>query len=160
GRQRRSRQAAGPAEGCRRSPARSCSSSGGPGGPRRRDGHPRCRSPRLRVFRAHDRSSSRSQCIVLNVLSRIVPILVLSGTFAGCGTESSGGPNSVIAAFYPLAYAAERIGGPSFNVENLTPPGSEPHDLELTPQEVAAIQNARVVLYLSHGFQPAVSKAV
>jgi zinc transport system substrate-binding protein len=66
----------------------------------------------------------------------------------------------VVAAFYPLAYAAERIGGPSFNVRNLTPPGSEPHDLELTPQEVAAIQDAGIVLYLSHGFQPAVSKAV
>jgi zinc transport system substrate-binding protein len=84
----------------------------------------------------------------------------LAGILAGCGTGSSGGPNSVVAAFYPLAYAAERIGGPSFDVQNLTPPGSEPHDLELTPQEVAAIQDAGVVLYLSHGFQPAVSKAV
>ena len=94
------------------------------------------------------------------MLSRIVLILVSTGTLAGCGTGSSGGPNSVVAAFYPLAYAAERIGGPSFNVKNLTPPGSEPHDLELTPQEVAAIQDASVVLYLSHGFQPAVSKAI
>ena len=112
------------------------------------------------MFRAHDWSSSRSQCIVLTVISRIVLILVLTGILAGCGTGSSGGPKSVVAAFYPLAYAAERIGGPSFNVKNLTPPGSEPHDLELTPQEVAAIQDASVVLYLSHGFQPAVSKAV
>jgi len=94
------------------------------------------------------------------VISRIVLILVFTGILAGCGTGSSGGPNSVVAAFYPLAYAAERIGGPSFNVQNLTPPGSEPHDLELTPQEVAAIQDASVVLYLSHGFQPAVSKTV
>ena len=66
----------------------------------------------------------------------------------------------MVAAFYPLAYAAERIGGPSFHVENLTPPGAEPHDLELTPREVGGIVNASVVLYLSHGFQPAVSKAV
>jgi zinc transport system substrate-binding protein len=94
------------------------------------------------------------------VISRIVLILVLAGILAGCGAGSPGGPNSVVAAFYPLAYAAERIGGPSFNVQNLTPPGSEPHDLELTPQEVAAIQDAGIVLYLSHGFQPAVSKAV
>ena len=65
-----------------------------------------------------------------------------------------------MAAFYPLAYAAERIGGPAFDVQNLTPPGAEPHDLELTPREVARIQEASVVLYLSHGFQPAVSKAV
>ncbi len=67
---------------------------------------------------------------------------------------------SVVAAFNPLAYAAERIGGPAFDVRNLTPPGAEPHDLELTPREVARIQDASVVLYLSHGFQPAVSKAV
>jgi zinc transport system substrate-binding protein len=66
----------------------------------------------------------------------------------------------VVAAFYPLAYAAERIGGPAFDVQNLTPPGAEPHDLELTPREVARIEEASVVLYLSHGFQPAVTKAV
>jgi zinc transport system substrate-binding protein len=49
---------------------------------------------------------------------------------------------------------------PSAKVENLTPPGAEPHDLELTPQAVARIERAAVVLYLSHGFQPAVSDAV
>jgi len=100
------------------------------------------------------------QCIVRNVISRIVLILVLAGILAGCGTASSGGGKSVVAAFYPLAFAAERLGGPGFEVTNLTPPGAEPHDLELTPQEVARIQTASVVLYLSHGFQPAVSKAV
>jgi zinc transport system substrate-binding protein len=94
------------------------------------------------------------------VISRIVLILVSAFLLAGCGAGDSGGKHSVVAAFYPLAYAAERIGGPSFHVENLTPPGAEPHDLELTPREVGRIVNASVVLYLSHGFQPAVSKAV
>ncbi len=94
------------------------------------------------------------------MISRIVLILVSALLLAGCGTGGSGGKNSVVAAFYPLAYAAERIGGPSFHVENLTPPGAEPHDLELTPREVGRIVNASVVLYLSHGFQPAVNKAV
>jgi zinc transport system substrate-binding protein len=69
------------------------------------------------------------------------------------------GKRSVVAAFYPLAYAAGRIGGSAVHVTNLTPPGAEPHDLELTPREVARIEQADVVLYLSHGFQPAVSKA-
>jgi zinc transport system substrate-binding protein len=94
------------------------------------------------------------------VISRIVLILVSALLLAGCGAGGSGGKNSVVAAFYPLSYAAERIGGPGFHVENLTPPGAEPHDLELTPREVGRIVNASVVLYLSHGFQPAVSKAV
>jgi zinc transport system substrate-binding protein len=65
-----------------------------------------------------------------------------------------------VAAFYPLAYAAQRIGGRTVDVANLTPPGAEPHDVELTPKTVARIVRADVVLYLGHGFQPAVSKAV
>lgn len=94
------------------------------------------------------------------MISRIVLILVSVGFLAGCGSGGSSAKNAVLAAFYPLAYAAERIGGSTYDVQNLTPPGAEPHDLELTPQEVGRIVNASVVLYLSHGFQPAVSKAV
>jgi zinc transport system substrate-binding protein len=71
-----------------------------------------------------------------------------------------GGKRTVVAAFYPLAFAAERIGGPRFHVDDLTPPGAEPHDLELTPRAVGRIESAGIVLYLGHGFQPAVSKAV
>ena len=95
-----------------------------------------------------------------NVISRIVLILALGGLLAGCGSGGSTGRTSVVAAFYPLAFAAERIGGSDYDLENLTPPGAEPHDLELTPREVGRIVNADVVLYLSHGFQPAVSKAL
>src|SRR4051812_29173976 len=80
---------------------------------------------------------------------------------AGCGaTSRDSGRRSVVAAFYPLAFAAERIGGEAVDVRNLTPPGAEPHDVELSPREVGAIQRADVVLYLSHGFQPSVEDAV
>jgi zinc transport system substrate-binding protein len=77
---------------------------------------------------------------------------------AGCGT-TAGPKNAVVAAFYPLAYAAQ-VMSPTARVENLTPPGAEPHDLELAPRAVGRIEQAAVVLYLSHGFQPAVSEAV
>jgi zinc transport system substrate-binding protein len=93
------------------------------------------------------------------VIVRIILVFGLVTVLAGCGGVN-GDRRTVVAAFYPLAYAAEQIGGPTFDVHNLTPPGAEPHDLELTPREVARIQQAGVVLYLSHGFQPAVSKAV
>jgi zinc transport system substrate-binding protein len=81
---------------------------------------------------------------------------------AGCGSglPRSGGQKKVVAAFYPLAFAAERIGEGEVSVTNLTPPGSEPHDIELTPREVGRIQSADIVLYLSHGFQPAVEQAL
>jgi zinc transport system substrate-binding protein len=99
------------------------------------------------------------------VISRIVLILVAPvaaclGAGCGAGVGSSGGRETVVAAFYPLAYAAGRIGGNAIDVENLTPSGAEPHDLELTPRAVGELQQADVVLYLGHGFQPAVSDAV
>jgi zinc transport system substrate-binding protein len=79
---------------------------------------------------------------------------------AGCGGASGAkGRETVVAAFYPLAFAAERVGGTGVDVKNLTPPGTEPHDIELTPREVAGVQKADVVLYLTHGFQPAVEQA-
>jgi zinc transport system substrate-binding protein len=92
--------------------------------------------------------------------TKIVLIIAIASLAAGCGGTSGGSDTtSVVAAFYPLAFAAERVGGPSADVENLTPPGSEPHDFELSPKAVARIQQADVVLYLGHGFQPAVSSA-
>ncbi len=75
------------------------------------------------------------------------------------GTSSAVGKVAVTAAFYPLAFVAEQIGASGVSVTNLTPPGAEPHDLELRPSDVVAIRSARVILYL-HGLQPAVDDAV
>jgi zinc transport system substrate-binding protein len=66
----------------------------------------------------------------------------------------------VVAAFYPLAYAAEQIGGPKVDVTNLTPPGTEPHDVELSARDVERVRSADVVLYVGSGFQPALEDAL
>ena len=73
---------------------------------------------------------------------------------------ADGGRLSIVTSFYPLAFAAGRIGGDCVEVTDLTPPGVEPHDLELTPDGVAAIASADVVLYLGGGFQPGVDDAI
>ena len=80
----------------------------------------------------------------------------------GCGEEERGGEGRVrvVAAFYPLAYAAERVGGEAVEVVDLTPPGAEPHDLELSARDVERVRSADLVLYLGGGFQPAVERAV
>ncbi len=70
------------------------------------------------------------------------------------------GTIGVVAAFYPLAEAAERVGGEAVSVTNLTPPGVEPHDLELTPEDLVAIAEADVVVIAGGGFQPAIEEAV
>lgn len=77
----------------------------------------------------------------------------------GAGSASDGERLSVVTAFYPLQYAAERVAGDNAEVTNLTKPGSEPHDLELTPKDGAAIEQASLVVYLK-GFQPAVDESV
>ncbi len=65
----------------------------------------------------------------------------------------------VVASFYPLAYAAERVGGNRVHVANLTPSGAEPHDLELTPKQIDQLLDADLVLDLGRNFQPAVEQA-
>src|SRR3954471_11762841 len=90
---------------------------------------------------------------------RVILILTL-GLFGGaaCGPTAGNG-QQVVASFYPLAFAAQEIAGPDVEVENLTPPGVEPHDLEVSPTDVAKIRSARLVLLLGHGFQPQLEDA-
>jgi zinc transport system substrate-binding protein len=75
------------------------------------------------------------------------------------GVAGAASKRSVVAAFYPVAYAVQRVGGDRVDVANLTPAGAEPHDLELTPDQIDEILDASLVVDLGHGFQPAVEKA-
>jgi zinc transport system substrate-binding protein len=87
---------------------------------------------------------------------RVTIILVLLALgLAGCGGggRAATGTEQVVAAFYPLAFAAQQLGGPRVSVRNLTPAGVEPHDLEAKPSDVAAIRQANLVLLLGEGFQ-------
>ncbi|WP_019633908.1 metal ABC transporter substrate-binding protein [Actinomadura atramentaria] len=79
----------------------------------------------------------------------------------GCGSGDGGasGKTDVVASFYPMAYLAGRVGGGDVAVSTLTTPGAEPHDLELTPKQVARVKDADLVVYIK-GLQPAVDDAV
>jgi zinc transport system substrate-binding protein len=74
------------------------------------------------------------------------------------GSTAGGEPLRVVANFYPLAEALQRVGGDRVEVANLTPPGSEPHDIEITSDDVDEIEDADLVVYLGGGFQPGVEK--
>lgn len=93
--------------------------------------------------------------------SRLLPLALAAALLAaGCGARASGGGKpKIAAAFYPLAWLAEQIGGPGVNVQNLTKPGAEPHDLELTPRQVIDVGESDLAFYVK-GVQPAVDKAV
>ena len=95
------------------------------------------------------------------MVSRIVLLCILAATMpalSGCGGGASDG--TIVAAFYPLAFAAGQVAGLDADVVNLTPPGAEPHDLELSPRDVGRVRDAALAVYAGDGFQPAVQQAV
>jgi len=92
---------------------------------------------------------------------RIVALLFSVVALTGCGgADQAEEATTVVAAFYPLAWAAQQIGGEETHVVNLTPPGAEPHDIELSPRDVEAVRDADLVVYVGSGFQSAVEDAV
>jgi zinc transport system substrate-binding protein len=101
--------------------------------------------------------SRRAQRLLL-----VVPTLLAAAILAGCGGSQAAADDrpSVVAAFYPLAFATQRIAGDELEVSNLTPPGAEPHDHELSARDVEAVRSADYVFYLGSGFQPALEEAV
>lgn len=105
--------------------------------------------------------SALSRRRVLRAAATGAAALVAAGALAACGggNAAADGKLDVVVSFYPLQFVAERIGGDAVSLTNLTAPGAEPHDLELTPQQVAQIAEADVVVYVK-GFQPDVDSAV
>jgi zinc transport system substrate-binding protein len=93
----------------------------------------------------------------LAVLTLAAPLL-LAACGGPLGGSSADGPK-VVGSFYPLAYAAEQVAGGHGEVVDLTSPGVEPHDLELTVKQTAEVADADLVVY-EKGMQPAVDAAV
>ena len=97
--------------------------------------------------------------LILILLAALIATLVAAALLAGGTTGKPGAGSRVVAAFYPLAYAAQELGGDTVTVSNLTRPGAEPHDLEVSPADVARVRSAGLVLLLGHGFQPQLERA-
>ncbi|MEU1401836.1 metal ABC transporter substrate-binding protein [Streptomyces sp. NPDC005728] len=85
------------------------------------------------------------------------------GALSACSTDSAAAANTgkfdVVASFYPMTFLAEQIGGSHVHVTSLTTPGQEPHDLEISPQQIARLEESDAVLYLKN-LQPSVDNAV
>lgn len=95
------------------------------------------------------------------VLAALAAALLLGTTACGSTGDSPGasdGKLSVTTAFYPLQLAVSEIGGKHVESTNLVKPGTEPHDLELTPKDVARVSDSDLLVYL-RGFTGAVDDA-
>ena len=65
----------------------------------------------------------------------------------------------MVAAFFALAEITRAVGGDDVRIHDLTPPGVEPHDLELNSKQIDRIEDADVVVVIP-GLMPAVDDAV
>lgn len=54
--------------------------------------------------------------------------------------------NMVSTSFYPLYYFTTQIAGDKLIINNITPPGVEPHDFEPTLQDILSIQKSRLLI--------------
>jgi zinc transport system substrate-binding protein len=101
--------------------------------------------------------------------ARTAVVIVLAGalaTLAGCtAAEPATSPSTgstkprVVVGLYPYEFVVEQVGSGLVDIVNLTAPGAEPHDLELTAKQVAEVGQADLVVF-QRGLQPAFDAAV
>ncbi len=95
--------------------------------------------------------------VALAALLAVTACSAPSAPAASGGATATDGPVIVVAS-YPLEYLASRL-APDAQVTNLVQAGAEPHDLELSAQQVQSVATANLVVY-EKGFQPAVDDAI
>lgn len=99
--------------------------------------------------------------------SKIVGLMLVAVlSFAACGgdgdtaTAEGGDGPAVVTSVYPLTWVTEQVAGDRARVVDLTPPGVEPHDLELTTSEAVELNEAELIVYIGEGFQPSIEDAL
>ncbi|MCX3058629.1 metal ABC transporter substrate-binding protein [Streptomyces sp. GXMU-J5] len=100
--------------------------------------------------------------VTATTLLGLTALTACSSMTAADGKNAGNGKNGkldVVASFYPLEYLAQEIGGDHVSVSDLTEPGQEPHDLEVSAKQRTDIEKADVALYLKN-LQPSVDEAI
>ncbi len=76
------------------------------------------------------------------------------GVFKNVNSQNNGSSKiQVAASFYPLYFFSQQIGGDKVDVVNITPAGAEPHDYELTAQDIAQIENSKLLVLNGGGLE-------
>lgn len=102
---------------------------------------------------------------VVGVTSRFFTgaLLLALPVLAACGNAASTTSDDVLVvstALYPIAEIVQRVGGDTVEVVNLTPPGTDAHDVELTAKQAQKLEESDAVFFFGDNFQPGVEKAI
>lgn len=97
----------------------------------------------------------RTLATVITAMATV--LIALTGCSSDRAPERPASAGLVVGAgFYPITEIVERVGGPAVELIELTPPGAEAHDVELSAKDLVALQDAALVFILGSGFQPGV----
>lgn len=97
------------------------------------------------------------------MLRRVLTAGLMVPLFVGCGSSPDSTSSSkflVSTSLYPIAEIVQRVGGENVEVVNLTPPGTDAHDVELTAKQAQRLEQSDVVFFFGDNFQPSVEKAI
>lgn len=85
---------------------------------------------------------------IISTATLFLSIFLFSAcTFPHSPDQPTDGKIRVVASFYPLAEFARQVGGNGVSVTTIISAGTEPHDFEPTPQDIARIQESRLFIY-------------
>ena len=85
------------------------------------------------------------------LLSIILIIIIVVAAVALTQSTPQSDKLTVVATFYPLAYLTERIGGDHVTVTQLVPSNTEIHSWEPSASNIAATQDANIIVYNGAG---------
>ena len=95
----------------------------------------------------------------MNLVLIVIPILMLLSITNGYAQQNENNDTKndpekvkVIASFYPFYEIAKEIGGNNTIVTSVIPIGVEPHDWEITPQQIPDILESDMIIYNGIGF--------
>jgi len=93
---------------------------------------------------------------ILGVVSIVILSILLSDGFFKQFQTSQVDTNKpqVTASFYPLYFFASEVAKDKATVINIVPAGSEPHDYEPTPRQIAQVEESDLFIYNGASFDP------
>jgi zinc transport system substrate-binding protein len=92
---------------------------------------------------------------ILAILSVLILMLVLAACNKAEETQSSEDTNklTVFTTIYPLEYFTERIGGDLVQTENIVPPGSDAHSVEINTKTMVRVAESDAFIHTGTGVE-------
>ena len=94
----------------------------------------------------------------------VIPMLLTIGCSKGSKekteVENTEGKIKIYTSIYPLYDFAKKVGGDKVDVTNLVPAGTEPHDWEISTNDIVNLEKANMLIYNGAGIENWTDKVI